>query len=132
MGLWAGVAGTATIRVMNSVRVRALPQLVARRSAVAVFALTTSALLAGLLMHAAGAGHAGNGAWLAAGVLGAGYALWAVAGALRGGRIGVDVIALLAVAGAVAVRELLAAAVIAVMLAMQSVLAGPGGQEAQR
>src|SRR5262249_32522033 len=41
----------------------------------------------------------------------------AMADALRHGRVGVDVIALLALTGALAVRELLAAAVIAVMLA---------------
>jgi heavy metal translocating P-type ATPase len=102
---------------MASVRVRDVLALVARHSAGILLALTTSALVAGLLLHAAGVGRTGNGAWLAAGVLGAGYALWAVAGALRAGRLGIDVIALLAVAGAVAVRELLAAAVIAVMLA---------------
>jgi cation transport ATPase len=79
--------------------------------------LTTCALAGGLLMHAPGAGRAGDGAWLAAGLLGAGYAVWAVAEALRRGRVGVDVIALLAVGGAIAIRELLAAAVIAVMLA---------------
>ena len=47
----------------------------------------------------------------------AAYALWAMADAFRHGRVGVDVIAVLAVAGALAVGELLAAAVISVMLA---------------
>jgi len=89
----------------------------ARNTAGIMLVLTASALLAGLVLHAAGAARAGDGAWFAAGLLGAGYALWAVVETLRRGRVGVDVIALLAVAGAIAVRELLAAAVIAVMLA---------------
>jgi hypothetical protein len=42
--------------------------------------------------------------------------LWSAAESILRGRLGVDVIALLAVAGAVAVGELLAAAVISVML----------------
>ena len=89
----------------------------ARRSAAVLLALTVSGLTAGLVLHLAGAGGAGNVAWAAVGVCGAGYALWAMAEAFRRGRIGVDVIALLAVVGAMAVGELLAAAVISVMLA---------------
>jgi heavy metal translocating P-type ATPase len=89
----------------------------ARRSAVVLLTLTVSGLVAGLVLHLAGAGDAGNVAWAAVGVCGAGYALWAMGEALARGRIGVDVIALLAVVGALAVGELLAAAVISVMLA---------------
>ena len=102
---------------MTVLRARGAARLLVRDTAGVMLMLTASALLAGLVMHMAGAARAGDGAWLAAGLLGAGYALWAVAAALRHGRAGVDVIALLAVAGAVAVGELLAAAVIAVMLA---------------
>src|SRR5215468_1907808 len=54
---------------------------------------------------------------LAVALAGLGYSLWTMIGSLRHGRVGVDVIALLALAGAIAVGELLAAAVIAVMLA---------------
>src|SRR5215469_6115777 len=89
----------------------------ARRSAAVFLAVTVSGLTAGLILHVAGAGGAGDVAWTAAGVCGAGYALWAMAEALRRRRAGVDVIALLAVVGALAVGELLAAAVISVMLA---------------
>ena len=89
----------------------------ARRSAAVLLALTVSGLTAGLVLYLAGAGGAGNVAWAVVGVCGAGYALWAMAEAFRRGRIGVDVIALLAVVGALAVGELLAAAVISVMLA---------------
>src|SRR5215831_6119522 len=89
----------------------------ARRSALMLLALTVSGLVAGSVLHLAGAGGAGNIAWAATGVCGAGYALWAMVDALRHRRVGVDVIALLAVAGALLVGELLAAAVISVMLA---------------
>jgi heavy metal translocating P-type ATPase len=84
--------------------------------AAVLLTVTTAGLLAGGMLHLAGAAGAGNAAWIAAGVCGAGYALWAMADALRGGRVGVDVIALLALVGAIAVGELLAAAVISVML----------------
>jgi len=86
-------------------------------SAAVLLVLTASGLALGLVLHMAGAGVAGNVIWAAVGGCGAAYALWAMADALRHGRVGVDVIALLAVGGALAVGELLAAAVIAVMLA---------------
>src|SRR5215472_11709866 len=86
-------------------------------SAAILLVLTASGLALGLVLHMAGADVAGNVIWAAVGGCGAAYALWAMADALRHGRVGVDVIALLAVGGALAVGELLAAAVIAVMLA---------------
>jgi heavy metal translocating P-type ATPase len=86
-------------------------------AAAVLLALTASGLALGLFLHVGGAGVAGNVIWAAVGGCGAAYALWAMADALRHGRVGVDVIALLAVGGALAVGELLAAAVIAVMLA---------------
>src|SRR5215470_17089894 len=88
-----------------------------RHSAVVLLALTASGLAAGLLLWLAGAAPARDAVWAAVGVCGAGYALWAMVDALRQRRLGVDVIALLAVAGALLVGELLAAAVISVMLA---------------
>jgi heavy metal translocating P-type ATPase len=88
-----------------------------RQLPLALLAVVTLALVAGGILHLAGLGAAGDAAWLAAGACGSAYALWAIAGALRQGRVGVDVIALLALLGAIAVGELLAAAVIAVMLA---------------
>ncbi|HET7245691.1 MAG TPA: heavy metal translocating P-type ATPase [Streptosporangiaceae bacterium] len=88
-----------------------------QHSAVVLLVLTASGLATGLFLHVAGASAAGNAIWAAVGGCGAAYALWAMADALRHGRVGVDVIALLAVGGAVAVGELLAAAVISVMLA---------------
>ena len=88
-----------------------------RRSAVTLLAVIVCGLAAGGLARLAGAGTIMDAAWLASAACGLGYAVWAAAGGLRHGRLGVDVIALLAVAGAVAVGELLAAAVISVMLA---------------
>jgi heavy metal translocating P-type ATPase len=88
-----------------------------RNEAAVWLAATGAGLAAGLILHVAGIGADGNAAWAAAGILGSVYALLAMAEALRHGRVGVDVIALLALVGAIAVGELLAAAVISVMLA---------------
>jgi heavy metal translocating P-type ATPase len=87
-----------------------------RRSAAAVLSLTVAGLAAGGVAWLAGARGVADAAWLVAAACGLCYALWSAAESIRRGRIGVDVIALLALAGAVAVRELLAAAVISVML----------------
>ena len=79
----------------------------------------------------AGAGGVADAAWLAAAACGLGYALWSAADSIRRGRLGVDVIALLALAGAVAVRELLAAAVISVMLTSGRALEAWAAQRAR-
>ena len=55
--------------------------------------------------------------WLGVAACGLAYACWVAVAAIARGRLSVDVIALLALAGAIAVDELLAAAVISVMLA---------------
>jgi len=88
-----------------------------RHSALALLTLTASGLAAGLLLWLAGAAPAADAVWAAVGACGAGYAVWAMVDALRHRRLGVDVIALLALIGALLVGELLAAAVISVMLA---------------
>src|SRR5512146_2684558 len=88
-----------------------------RRSAVLLLAVTAAGLAAGGLARLAGAGGAADGCWLVSAGRGLAYALWSAVDSLRRGRLSVDVIALLALAGAVAVGELLAAAVISVMLA---------------
>src|SRR5499427_7598982 len=89
----------------------------ARHAAAVLLAVTVTGLIAGGLLHLAGQADAAEAAWFAVGGCGAVYALWSMADSLRRRRIGVDVIALLAVAGALAVGEFLAAAVIGVMLA---------------
>jgi heavy metal translocating P-type ATPase len=87
-----------------------------RRAALLLLVATASGLAAGGLARLAGAGAVADAAWLATAALGLGYALWSMADSILRGRLGVDVIALLALGGAVAVGELLAAAVISVML----------------
>ena len=69
------------------------------------------------MLHAVSAGRAGNAMWTAAGAVGVAYSLYLTFASVRSRRLGVDVIALLALVGAIAVKEYLAAAVIAVMVA---------------
>lgn len=88
-----------------------------RLKAFVLLALTVSGLLAGALLHLAGAGAAGDVAWAAVTCVALVPAIGWVVSALRGGRLGVDAIAVLALAGTLAVREYLAGALIGVMLA---------------
>lgn len=73
-------------------------------------------LAVGGLLHSAGQGAAGDVTWAVVGGLGAVSAGSSLIDAMRHRRLGVDVIALLALMGALAVGEELAAAVVAVML----------------
>ncbi len=83
-----------------------------------VLAGTLALLAAGLVARAVGApSGAVDGPWFTAGVAGALYSLAETAASLRARRLGVDVIALVALAGALATGELLAAGVVAVMVA---------------
>src|SRR5262252_7635414 len=104
----------------------------ARHAAAVLLAVTVTGLIAGGLLHLAGQADAAEAAWFAVGGCGAVYALWSMADSLRRRRIGVDVIALLAVAGALAVGEFLAAAVIGVMLASGRALEGWAAGRARR
>jgi heavy metal translocating P-type ATPase len=88
-----------------------------RHVALIFLTVTGSGLVAGGVLTLASVTGAGDAVWIATGAFGVAYSLWAMADSLRRGRIGVDVIALLALAGAIAVGEYLAAAVISVMLA---------------
>jgi len=88
----------------------------ARRSAALLLIVTTAGLTAGGVAWLAGADGAAGAAWLATAACGLAYALWIAAAGIVHGRLSVDVIAFLALAGAIAVGELLAAAVISVML----------------
>ena len=89
-------------------------------------------LLAGGLLHLRGVEAAGNLVWVVVAAGGIVLALLGVAEALRSGRLGVDVIAVLAVAGAIAVGEYLASAVIAVMLATGRAIEGWAAGQARR
>jgi cation transport ATPase len=107
-------------------------ELVGRHSALLLLAVTISGLAGGAVAALAGAGPVADALWLVTAAAGLGYALWAMAGSIRRGRIGVDLIAVLAVAGAMAVGELLAAALIAVMLTSGRTLEEWAAERAQR
>lgn len=90
---------------------------VTRHLPVGVLIVTTAGLGAGAALHLDALGQAGNLVWDVVGTIGAAYALSAMVESLRHARLGVDAIALLALVGALAVGEHLAAAVVSVMLA---------------
>lgn len=99
----------------------------------ALLAGTVGLLAVGGLTRAAGASTAvGDGVWIATGAIGAAYSLWMTAKALYARRIGVDVIALLALVGALLVGEYLAAGVIAVMVTSGRALEGWAAGRAHR
>ncbi len=93
------------------------PSWLGRHLAVLLLDVTGACLVVGGALHLAGAATAGNAVWVASGAIGAAYSLWTMVDSLRRGRVGVDLIALLASVGALAVAEYLAAAVISVMMA---------------
>lgn len=80
-------------------------------------AAVTLGLFLGALLHWSGSGHVGDVLWLVVAGVGALYSAFTMVEGLRSGRLGVDVVAFLALVGAVAVKEYLAGAVISVMLA---------------
>lgn len=84
---------------------------------IGLLAATLAGLAVGAVLHAVGLVADGDLAWLIVGAAGLAYALWTMAYSLLRGRLGVDLLAVLALGGAIAVRELLAAAVVSVMLA---------------
>ena len=97
------------------------------------------AALAGLVvggaLHLAGLPAGGDAAWDATGAFGALYSLWTMIDSLRRSRIGVDLIALLALVGTLATGEHLAAAVVSTMLvtgrALESWAAGRARHDLQ-
>jgi heavy metal translocating P-type ATPase len=103
-----------------------------RRSALLLLVVTAAGLAGGGIAGLAGAGAARDVLWLATAGVGLGYALWATAVSFFRGRVGVDLIAVLALAGAMAVGELLAAAVISVMLTSGRALEAWAAERAQR
>jgi len=104
----------------------------AQHTAAGLLAVTVSGLAVGGGLYLAGEHDGADGAWLAITVCGLAYALWTMADSVRKRRAGVDLIALLALAGAVAVGELLAGAVISVMLASGRALEGWAAGRARR
>ncbi|GAA4039141.1 heavy metal translocating P-type ATPase [Nonomuraea soli] len=95
-------------------------------------AALTLALVAGGLLHLLGSAQAGDLAWAAATSLAIAPAIWWVVSALRQRRLGVDAIAVLALAGTLVVGEYLAGALIAIMLAGGRVLEDYASRRAKR
>ena len=85
--------------------------------AATLLTVTVAGLVVGAVAYGVGARHGATLAWTATTVVGAVAAGWWVVQGVRHGRLGVDVIALLALVGALIVHEELAGAVISVMLA---------------
>ena len=79
-----------------------------------------------------GAGAAGKAVWAATVVLMLVPLTWSIARTLAQGRVGVDAIALVAMAGALAVGEYLAGAVIALMLSGGNALEASAARRARR
>ena len=98
-----------------------------------LLAVTCTGLAAGGSLRLAGLVSAGHRVWAATTCVGLGAAIWWVADAARQRRLGVDLIALLALAGTLLVGEYLAGAVIAVMLSsgrfLESWAEGRAGRE---
>ena len=103
-----------------------------RPGALLPLGVTVVGLVAGGLLHWAGLGSWGNLVWIIVAACGITLSVYAIVGSLLRGRLGVDVIALLALVGSVAVGEYLAGAVIAVMLTSGRALEGWAAGQARR
>ncbi len=103
-----------------------------RHGTTALFASSVVLLAAGLAAWFAHWRTAADALWAAATVVGLGYAIALVTGALRRRELSVDVIAVLALAGALAVGEPFAGAVIAVMLGTGQLLEARADSRARR
>jgi heavy metal translocating P-type ATPase len=88
-----------------------------RRAERGFIASALAGLLTGALLRLAGQPEAARGIWAATAATGLVASLWWVIDTARRRRLGVDVVAVLALAGTLVVGEYLAGAVIAVMLA---------------
>jgi heavy metal translocating P-type ATPase len=85
--------------------------------ALLLLVVTGGCLAIGGVLDVTGVRNEGDVVWIVGGAIGAAYSLSTVFDSLRHRRLGVDVIALFALVGALAVGEYLAAAVIALMVA---------------
>lgn len=101
-----------------------------------LLAVACTGLGAGAALWLAGQIGAAHALWAALTTVGLVAAGWLVADAARHRRMGVDVVAVLALAGTLAVRQYLAGSVIAVMLAtgrsLESWAAGRAGRELEK
>jgi heavy metal translocating P-type ATPase len=103
-----------------------------RHREAALFAVSSLLLAAGVAAGIGGADELAAGFWVAATFLGLGYSTASMLIALRQRRFSVDVIAWLALAGALLVGEAFAGAVIAVMLASGVLLEARAAARARR
>ncbi len=98
-----------------------------------LLALACLALIAlGGALSLLGAGAAGDAVWAATVVLMLAPLSWSILRALAQGRVGVDAIALVAMAGALAIGQYLAGAVIALMLSGGNALEASASRRARR
>ena len=94
-----------------------MSDLVARARPFALLTLTVVGLVSGLLLTVGGRKDLATWAWAVPSVIVGVRLVWSIVRDLVAGKAGVDVIAVLAIGGALALGELFAAAVIAMMLA---------------
>src|SRR6185437_1745234 len=130
---WAAHAARHTVRaVETTARIQAIATWLGQHAADVVLAVTVSGLAVGGGLYLAGERDPASLAWLAVTACGLAYALWTLVDSVRKRAGGADLIALLALAGAIAVGELLAGAVISVMLASGRALEGWAAGRARR
>ncbi|GGX20500.1 hypothetical protein GCM10010341_47300 [Streptomyces noursei] len=103
-----------------------------RRRDPILLSATTVALVAGGIAWLAGRGALADACWAGGTVVAVVPAVAWVVDALRRGRVGVDLIAVLALAGTLVVGEYLAGTLIAVMLATGRTLEAAAGRRASR
>lgn len=89
-------------------------------------------MLGGVALYLAGAETVATGLWIAAGVVPIPFLVWGIISDVRSGSAGVDVIALLAIGGALALGEFLTAAIVGLMLATGQYLEAYAAGRAER
>lgn len=129
---WACLQVTPNVSNMSDApSLDVVSRLKINRASVSLF-FTALGLASGGLLHGVDLGRVGDITWVVVAALGIEISLSSMLGSLRRGRIGVDVIALLALVGAVGTGELFAAAIISVMLATGQALDGWAAGRARR
>jgi heavy metal translocating P-type ATPase len=103
-----------------------------RSGPVAVLGALFVCMAAGGILHLTGRGHLGDTAWILTALGGVALSIYSTVRSAMAGRLGVDLIALMALVGALAVGEYLAGAVIAVMLATGQALESWAAGQARR
>ncbi|HUY60308.1 MAG TPA: heavy metal translocating P-type ATPase, partial [Candidatus Dormibacteraeota bacterium] len=109
-----------------------LQELIDRRGGMVLLAAMLAGLAVGGGLTLLGLSRAGSASWMATTALAMALSLWWVVDGLRRSRLGVDVIALLALVGALLVGEYLAGAVIGVMVASGRALEAWAAASARR